>query len=146
MDIAVVGSTASTLCKITNVGAKAFRALSELPPGGWDILALTQMRAAAAGSLYAHSLLLPGSSDPALAKRIYALQIISYGLSPRDTLTLSSFSGSERMICLQRSLLTVHGGLLEPQELPLPPALSGLCEESALLAAGVCLLSLGKAG
>lgn len=151
MDIAVVGSEAALLCDITNIGARAFHRLSEVTPGNWDILALAQPAACVSAfhglnthSLNTNSLLLPGGSDPSIAKRIPALQLIGYGFSPRDTLTLSSFARSERMVCLQRSLLTVWGELLEPQELPLSAALSGLSEEQALLAAGICLLSCEK--
>ena len=44
--------------------------------------------------------------------------VVTWGLSPRDSLTLSSLS--EPVLCVQRALLRPDGGVVEPQELPLP--------------------------
>ena len=141
VDIAVVGAGAEVVCRAAGVGAQAFSVLSYVS-GLWDLLALMpQIRhPAPQPSLYAKTLLLPGNGDPQLAHRLRALQLIGYGLSPRDSLTLSSLAPG-RLLCLQRSLLTPDGTLLEPQELPLPQELSALDDECALLAAGLRLLS-----
>ena len=48
---------------------------------------------------------------------VQAKHIITYGLSPRDSLTLSSLQ--EPLLCVQRSLLRPDGSIIEPQELPL---------------------------
>lgn len=143
MEIAVVGARARTLCRTAGVsGARPFSTLAQAGGHAWDLLALPPDATCAPfpGALRARSLLLPGDSTPSLAAGAQALQIIGYGFSPRDTLTLSSFAGRERLLCLQRGLLTLGGALLEPQELPLPEALSALREEDALFIAGLRLL------
>lgn len=144
MEIAVIGARARTLCRVADVsGARPFSTLAQAGGHVWDLLALPPdaiIHAPLAGALRARSLLLPGDSAPSLAAGAQALQIIGYGFSPRDTLTLSSFAGRERLLCLQRGLLTLGGALLEPQELPLPEALSALREEDALFIAGLRLL------
>ena len=45
--------------------------------------------------------------------------MITCGLSPRDSLTLSSLT--EPVLCVQRSLPRPDGAVIEPQEVPLPP-------------------------
>lgn len=143
MEIAVVGARARVLCEMAQIrGAHAFSALSEAEGRVWTLLALTHdaARAPFPVSLRACCLLLPGDSETSLAFGVEAAQIVGYGFSPRDTLTLSSVTGTERLLCLQRGLLTLDGTLLEPQELPLPPAFSALRAEDALFAAGLRLL------
>ena len=146
MDIAIVGADAPGLCRMAEIGARAFSALADASGRTWDLLALTRdaSRKPFSGAISARSLLLPGDSDPSFAVRTGALQVVGYGFSPRDTLTLSSFAGTERLLCLQRSLLTTGGVLLEPQELPLSPALSALGEEQALFIAGLRLLTCAR--
>ena len=143
MDIAVAGADARALCRRAGAGARPFRTLAEAAGRRWDLLALARdaARPPCPGGLRARTLLLPGDSAPALAQGAQALQVVGYGFSPRDTLTLSSFAGEGRLLCLQRSLLTLGGEVLEPQELPLPPALASLSGEYALLVAGLRLLS-----
>lgn len=61
-------------------------------------------------------LLLPGRTvppDPA------ASLVVSYGPSPRDTLTFSSLGDGEMVLALQRELVTLTGRRLERQELAL---------------------------
>ena len=64
---------------------------------------------------------------------------MSYGASPRDSLTISSREGDRLWAALQRELVTVGGQVVERQEFPLtlPP---GTKELSALAAAGALLL------
>lgn len=143
MEIAIVGADADVLCEAADVGAQAFPTPAQAAIHSWDLLALTIHSAAHASlskKLRVKILLMPGDGDPSLARSTHALQIIGYGFSPRDTLTLSSLTGPEPLLCLQRSLLTPDGALLEPQELPLPPGLSELGGEHALLVAGLRLL------
>ncbi len=143
MEIAAVGARARVLCEAAQIGGvHAFSALSEAEGRIWTLLALTRdaARAPFPASLRACCLLLPGDSESSLAFGVEASQIVGYGFSPRDTLTLSSVTGAERFLCLQRGLLTLDGALLEPQELPLPPSLSALRAEDALFAAGLRLL------
>ena len=90
----------------------------------WDLLALTRRGCGALGraALSCRILLLPGDSQPPLR----AETVITYGLSPRDSLTLSSLT--EPVLCVQRSLPRPAGAVVEPQEFPLP-GLPGAPEE-----------------
>ena len=99
----------------------------------WDLLALTaegcQALRAAGTAVDCGILLLPGEEEPPAALR--AEQVVTYGLSPRDTLTLSSL-GEMPVLCLQRRLPTPGG--IDPQELP-------LTAEKLLLLYGLHLLT-----
>ncbi len=53
--------------------------------------------------------------------RARAKQLITYGHSPRDTLTFSSVSGDYQVLSLQREIVTLGGKRLERQDIPLPP-------------------------
>lgn len=147
MRIGIVGADARALCRAAGVGAEALPSLRAASGGLWELLALTPdaAREPSDDALRALTLLLPGDSAPALALDAGARQVVSYGFSPRDTLTLSSLAGTERLLCLQRSVVTVDGALLEPQELPLPAALCRFSGEAALLAAGLRLLCARQA-
>lgn len=87
------------------------------------------------------TVLLPGQAGELLrAKR--AASAVSYGLSSRDTLTLSSREGSQLWAALQRELVTVEGRVVEPQEFPLEleenaPPMSALAAAGALLLLGI---------
>lgn len=100
----------------------------------WDLLALTaegcRALRAAGTAVDCGLLLLPGEEEPPAALR--AEQVVSYGLSPRDTLTLSSL-GEMPVLCLQRRL-PASGGGIDPQELP-------LTAEKLLLLYGLHLLT-----
>ena len=143
MRIAVVGARAERLCSEAGWSVSTFRRLSEVSEPQWELLALTPGNSCAppAAGLCAHSLLLPGDTPQQLLRCVSARQLIGYGLSPRDTLTLSSLIGSHRLLCVQRSFLTPGGELIEPMELPLPPGLESFSNEEALLLAGMGLLS-----
>lgn len=91
----------------------------------WSLLALTAegcRRLEGAGPL-CRILLTPGDCPPAILTG--AETVVSYGLSPRDSLTLSSLT--EPVLCVQRALPRPDGTVVEPQEIPLPP-LSGPAE------------------
>lgn len=64
------------------------------------------------------TVLLPGDAGE-LLKRIEARSAVSYGLSPRDTITLSSQEGEQFCLAVQRELVTVDGTVLDRQELVL---------------------------
>ena len=143
MEIAVVGKDMRTLCSSVGVNARTFSALSAVVGGHWDLLALAPEALASLPEkeVRATTLLLPGDSGSELARELCAVQLVGYGFSPRDTLTFSGVTGEERLLCLQRAMLTLRGTLLEPQELPLPGSFSSLSAERALLAAGLRLLT-----
>lgn len=64
-------------------------------------------------------LLLPGS-ETALIGRCNTSCAMSYGISSKDSLTISSLEGNQVSIAVQRELVTITGGSVEQQELILP--------------------------
>ena len=70
-----------------------------------------------------------------------AASAVSYGASPRDSLTISSREGDVLWAALQRELVTVDGHVVERQEFPL--RLEPEEEELPALAAAGALLLLG---
>ena len=84
----------------------------------WDLLTLTPMGCALLpepAAVTAGILLLPGDCP---RSDLRAGTVVTYGLSPRDSITLSSLR--EPVLCVQRTLPLLCGGVLEPQEFPLP--------------------------
>lgn len=115
----------------------------------WDLLALTRRGRAALGraEIFCRILLIPGDAPPPLG----AETVITCGLSPRDSLTLSSREGDTLWAALQRELVTVDGQVVERQEFPLrlePGAgeLPSLAAAGALLLLGVPPEELGRPG
>ena len=84
------------------------------------------------------TVLLPGGMGGVLPR---AASAVSYGVSPRDSLTISSREGDTLWAALQRELVTVDGRVVERQEFPL--VLAPGEEELAALAAAGALLLLG---
>lgn len=64
------------------------------------------------------------------------------GMSPFDTVTVSSLSRGQAMMTVQRELPAPGGGIIEPCELPL--TFSGSDIHRALMTAAVLLLCLGE--
>lgn len=82
----------------------------------WEILALAG-EGGVRREITCRVALVPGSGCGALTG-LRAQTLVTWGLSSRDSLTLSSLS--EPVLCVQRALLRPDGGVVEPQELPLP--------------------------
>ena len=82
------------------------------------------------------TVLLPGGLAGAPLR---AASAVSYGVSPRDSLTISSREGGTLWVALQRELVTVDGQVVERQEFPLTLG-PGEGELPALAAAGALLL------
>ena len=87
------------------------------------------------------TVLLPGEMG-GRAVPIRAASAVSYGVSPRDSLTLSSREGDTLWAALQRELVTVDGQVVERQEFPLflesgREAMPALAVAGALLLLGV---------
>ena len=97
---------------------------------------------AGAGAVPCGTVLLPGTAGP-LARALNARQAVSYGTSPRDTLTFSSLEGDKICLALQRELVSLAGHVVERQEfvVPFPP---GEDPMTFLAAAGVLLLLWAK--
>ena len=86
------------------------------------------------------TVLLPGSGADAL-QGVRAASAVSYGPSPRDSLTISSREENQMWATLQREVVTLEGHVVERQEFPIPLVRRG--EEMSALAAAGALLLLG---
>lgn len=64
-----------------------------------------------------HTVLLPGGTG-GWPSGICARSAVSYGLSGRDTITLSSRDGQRMWVAVQRELVRLDGTVLERQEFP----------------------------
>lgn len=112
----------------------------ELAERRWDLLALTAegCRLLTEGEVCCRCriLLLPGGEAKVL-KFIGSDCAVDYGLSPRNSLTLSGLEG-QMVVCVQRTLPAFTGGPIEPQEIPLPE--KNLPPEKLLVVSGIRLL------
>ena len=95
----------------------------ELEGWVWPLLALTRgacrVLAERSGRAPACRVLLAPGDCPWVLSHVKAETVIAWGLSPRDSLTLSSLA--EPVLCVQRALPRLDGTGLDPQEFPLPP-------------------------
>ena len=94
---------------------------ADLPAGDQpDLMVVSpDLREKEAAAPACRALLVPGRLSP-LAGRIPANWAVSYGISPRDSLTLSSLGEDDICLSLQREVVTLTGDCLECQELVLP--------------------------
>ena len=65
-------------------------------------------------------LLAPGNVSPEILRGISSEWVVSYGLSGKDTITVSSLEPGFALLTLQRELVTLAGRVIEQQEIPLP--------------------------
>ena len=85
------------------------------------IVSPTAVGWAGASALRCRTVLLPDTAGP-LARSLLAERVVSYGMSPRDSLTLSSLEEDRVCVAVQRELIRPDGGVVERQELVLPRA------------------------
>jgi len=85
--------------------------------------------------------LVPDTANARALRALTADAAVSYGLSKRCSLTLSSLEPQRPVLALQREIATLTGIVLERQELPLRPWCNAGPEP--LLAAAGTLLLLG---
>lgn len=115
---------------------------SPLPAEGrWDLCAITGPEAMRLSGtpLSCETLLVP----EALYSPVWqARQVVSYGLSGRSSLTLSSMERRD-LLCVRRALTAISGRTVEEQELLLPSAWGVYSPADRLLLAGTWLLSAG---
>lgn len=131
---------------VENLGLSAHllkgRHPADFTDGILDLLCMTPSATGWAGAptVQCRMLLLPGGMGP-LARGLRPSCAVSYGTSPKDTLTLSSLEGEQICLALQREVITLDGYLVEEQEwvLPFPPQWEPM---NYLAVAGV-LLALG---
>lgn len=95
--------------------AMAPQQLRALGKRRWDLLALTPAGLPVAEPVLCRLLLAPG--EHVQLGGVQAERVVTYGLSPRDSLTLSSLT--EPVLCVQRALPRPDGLVIEPQEFPL---------------------------
>lgn len=92
---------------------------------------------AGASALYCRTVLLPGAAGP-LARTLLADRAVSYGLNPKDTLTISSLEDTRICVAVQRELIRLDSSVVERQELVLP--YGGEPPEQVLVRTGLHLL------
>lgn len=95
---------------------------------------------AGAGALSCRTALLPGGLA-SLTRALPADTLISYGVSGRNTLTLSSLDDLRASVAVQREFIALDGRAVDRQELILPR--EGQSPELLLAQAGAALL-LGR--
>ncbi|NCB63777.1 MAG: hypothetical protein EOM52_09225 [Clostridia bacterium] len=105
-----------------------------------DLLVLSPGATGWAGAsvLQARAVLIPGGLGP-MARSFHTRCAVSYGTSPKDSLTLSSLEGPQICVAVQRELVTVGGAVVERQELVMPFP-QGLSPRPWLAAVGTLLL------
>ena len=92
--------------------------LALTPEGCADLLTVRRRFPPSARELQCDLLLLPGECPAGRLPLPPTLRAVSYGLSPRDSLTFSSLE--QPALCVQRALPRPDGTVIEPQEIPLP--------------------------
>lgn len=98
---------------------RRLRTTGELPEQRWGTLLLPPGTAGAiqAVPVSCACLLVEGGCPAELLAAVETAHVVTYGMSPRDSLTLSSLQ--EPVLCVQRSLTRPDGTVIERQELPL---------------------------
>lgn len=116
---------------------------ADFTSGGLDLLCVSAGAIGWAGlsAVDCRALLLPGAAAPR-ARGLRCACAVSYGTSPKDTLTFSSLEGDRITVALQRELVALSGGVVGQQEFTLPfppgrPPLSYLAVVGVLLLLGV---------
>ena len=98
---------------------RRLRQAEELSERVWEILLLPPgtVREIHGTPVRCSCLLVEGDCRPELLASVETGHVVTYGLSSRDSLTLSSLQ--EPVLCVQRSLPRPDGAVIEPQEIPL---------------------------
>ena len=98
---------------------RILRGEAELSEQTWGILLLPPgtVRGRQEVPISCACLLVEGTCPAELLSSVKTAYVVTYGMSPRDSLTLSSLR--EPVLCVQRSLIRPDGTVIEPQELPL---------------------------
>ncbi len=105
------------------------------------VLAASSELPEAASPLSCRRVLVPGEKADAAARVLSSECAVSYGMSPKDSLTFSSTARERLVLAIQRELVTLDGVVLERQELPIRAWAEA--ELRILLASAGTLLLLG---
>ena len=84
------------------------------------VASITETVDSPAQALRCRVLLTPGGDGLGTTLKIPSKWVVSYGLSTRDSLTVSSLEPDLAVLALQRELVSLSGTVIEQQELPLP--------------------------
>ena len=93
---------------------------AQLAGHAFDLLVVSPQAAgwAGAGALSCRTALVPGGLS-ALTRLLPAERMLSYGMGPANTLTLSSLKEGRACVAVQREFTALDGALVERQELVL---------------------------
>lgn len=105
-----------------------------------DLLVIGPDLPQSSGGVGCPIVLLPGTAGP-LARRLHSGCTVSYGPSPKDTLTFSSLEGRQICLAIQRELITLAGAVVDQQEVIL--SLPTDCSPQSFLATAGALLIIG---
>ncbi len=89
----------------------------------------------------ANCVIVPDICNIATINQLCPKSVITYGLSCKNTVTVSSLIGNQMVISIQRELVTISGSRIEAQEFPVN--LIDINAVEAVLAAVAILLILG---
>jgi hypothetical protein len=122
-----------------NISVAHMLQAAELEQGAADVVIVSPSCrfAEAVPQLKCGILLTPGGVAPAFAA---AECVVTYGMNPKDTLTLSSIGEDDCVLAIQRELVTICGGVLERQELKIRT--HGTADESLACSGAMLLLGL----
>ena len=113
--IGIYGAGAELLCRrLQQAGVLAQAADSRAQAMQWELLLLTEARPLP-GTWVCRTLLLPEGAPVPCGTQ----QLISYGLSAKNSITLSSMEPQQELLCVQRALLRPDGSWVEPCDRPL---------------------------
>ena len=122
------------------------RSLEEIRDSRPDALFMAPGAAAAPGRpVECGMAVIPGSSSLESASRLLAQSVISYGMSGRDTFTVSSLDDRVIMLTLQREIASIKGRIIDRQDFAVNRFSRASCE-AHLLAAAACIIAGVPAG
>ena len=112
--------------------------------GGYDLfVALSSITGAPPPApLSCRALLLPGDATVERLSQISSKWATSFGLSAKDSITVSSLGPTCAVLALQRELITLDGLIIEQQELPLPIPHTASAPEMMALYGSLLLLGV----
>ena len=113
--------------------------------GSYDLFVICPMeeyaRHPAESNISAKILLLPDVFPKKMIHTIAAGLVVSFGLSVKDSITLSSLAPKQAVLTLQREILCLNGVNLEQQEIPL--YIPKGADANRIMAVNAALLLLG---
>jgi len=115
---------------------------------GYDLFVALSVDASAPPpvSLSCRALLLPGDAPVELLSQIPSKWATSFGLSVKDSITVSSLGSACAVLALQRELVTLEGAVTEQQEIPLPIPSGASAAEVMALYGSLLLLGVPPEG